>query len=468
MMWKRGKILGKGGSAMVYLAAVVSPTKRLLCDFADCPHIICCFGEDLTIEEDGEQWYNMLLEHAAGGSLADCIPSFGRGLPESEVRRFTKSLLLGISSIHKKGYVHCDIKPHNILLVEEKDDFSMSLNGKRKRVQESTAKIADFGLAKRAGKKLKAKENKPRLRGTALYMAPESILRGKYEPHADIWAVGCTVLQMLTGKEPWKHDKGTEVATILFRIGFSEKVTEIPSGLSKEAEDFLKKCFVRDLRSRWTADMLLGHPFVSAANESIKEARNRVVVLPKAAKPVPDSSFQSSFSLPKPYLLMSRLPSDGLVSHSCMATRHMDGNVSEDFGEFHACKMQKRMEEEAEGLSRTSYRLDVMGPYWGIKRISEIPNSTLLLRFSIKVSINSMIVVSSNTTLWVYMKFNPDNAYVQRGCSEREDSLYFSTLFIVKFLCPFHLWTEANTQLLRSTTLLSQKNQYKAGDVTSK
>ncbi|XP_028113465.1 mitogen-activated protein kinase kinase kinase 17-like [Camellia sinensis] len=201
---------------MVYLAAVVSPTsndllpslmavksapfyksrclakeERLLSDFADCPHIIRCFGEDLTIEEDGEQWYNMLLEHAAGGSLADRIQSFGRGLPESEVRRFTKSLLMGISYIHKKGYVHCDIKPHNnMLLVEEKDDFSMSLNGKRKRVQESTAKIADFGLAKRAGKKLKAKENKPRLRGTALYMAPESILRGEYEPHADIWTVG--------------------------------------------------------------------------------------------------------------------------------------------------------------------------------------------------------------------------------------------------------------------------------------
>ncbi|GMP95249.1 hypothetical protein CsSME_00044362 [Camellia sinensis var. sinensis] len=406
MMWRRGKILGKGGSAMVYVAAVVLPTRsndllpslmavksapfyksrclakeeRLLSDFADCPHIIRCFGEDLTIEEDGEQWYNILLEYAAGGSLADRIQSFGRGLPESEVRRFTKSLLMGLSYIHKKGYVHCDIKPHNILLVEENDDFSMSLNGKEKRVQESTAKIADFGLAKRAGKKLKEKENKPRLRGTALYMAPESILREEYEPHVDIWAVGCTVLQMLTGKEPWKRNKGTEVATILFRIGFSEKVPEIPSGLSKEAEDFLNKCLVRDPKSRWTADMLLGHPFVSAANESIEEEKNRVVVLPKAAKPVPDSSFQSSFSLPKPYLLMSRLASDGLVSHSCVATRHSDGIDSEDFDEFHACKRQKRMEEDAEQvLSGTSYRLDALGQYWGIKRISEITNSNIAI-----------------------------------------------------------------------------------------
>ncbi|CAL5432116.1 unnamed protein product [Camellia sinensis] len=52
-------------------------------------------------------------------------------------------------------------------------------------------------------------------------------------------------------------------------------------GFSEEAEDFLKKCLVRDPKSRWTVDMLLGHPFVLAADGvfigSIREERNRVV-----------------------------------------------------------------------------------------------------------------------------------------------------------------------------------------------
>ncbi|KAI7995633.1 Mitogen-activated protein kinase kinase kinase 18 [Camellia lanceoleosa] len=164
-MWRKGKILGKGGSTMVYLVAVVSPTS------------------------------------------IDLLPSL---------------MVVKSVSFYKS---HCLAK-------------------------EVSAKIADFGLAKWAGKKLKGKENKPRLRGTAMYMAPKLILHEEYEPHADIWAIGCTVLQMLTGKEPWKHDKGAEVATILFRIGFSKKVPEIPSGLSKEAEDFLKKCLVRDSKSQ--------------------------------------------------------------------------------------------------------------------------------------------------------------------------------------------------------------------------
>ncbi|KAI7993554.1 Mitogen-activated protein kinase kinase kinase 17 [Camellia lanceoleosa] len=303
MMWRRGKILGKGGSAIVYLAAVVSPPRsnellpslmaaksapvnnsqllsierELFSQFEGCPHILRCFGDDVTIE-DGEQWYNILLEYAAGGSLADRIQSYGRGLPETEVRRYTKSVLLGLSYIHNKGYVHCDIKPQNILLV---DDLSMDLNEKMNRVQERTAKIADLGLVKKAGERLTEKGRKLGIRGTALYIAPESIRHEDYEPEADIWALGCTILELLTGKEPWKCDRNTEIVTILFKIASTQEIPEIPSGFSEEAEDFLKKCLVRDPKSRWTADMLLGHPFVSAADGvftgSIREERNRVV-----------------------------------------------------------------------------------------------------------------------------------------------------------------------------------------------
>ncbi|KAI8007527.1 Mitogen-activated protein kinase kinase kinase 18 [Camellia lanceoleosa] len=156
MMWRRGKTLGKEGCAMVYLVAVVSPTRS-------CLHILRCFGDDVTIEH-GEQWY-ILLEYAA--SLADRIQSYGGGLLETKVRRYTNSILLGLSYIHNKGYVYCDIKPHNILVVEEKDDLSMDLNGKRrKRVQESSAKITDLGLVKKAGERLTEKGIKLGIRGT--------------------------------------------------------------------------------------------------------------------------------------------------------------------------------------------------------------------------------------------------------------------------------------------------------------
>ncbi|CAL5432036.1 unnamed protein product [Camellia sinensis] len=139
----------------------------------------------------------------------------------------------------------------------------MSVSGNRRRVKESIAKIADRGLAKKAGQRQKGKG---RLRGSTLYMAPESIQDEQYDSHTDIWALGCTVLQMMTSKEPWECDPDAERVDILLRIGFTEDMPEIPRDLSKEAKDFLKKCLVRDPKSPWTADLLLGHPFVSVAD----------------------------------------------------------------------------------------------------------------------------------------------------------------------------------------------------------
>ncbi|KAI7995636.1 Mitogen-activated protein kinase kinase kinase 18 [Camellia lanceoleosa] len=214
------------------------------------------------MDTEGEHWCNIWLEYAAGGSLADRIQSFGRGLPESKVRPYTKSVLL-----------------------DTNDDLSMSVSGNR-RVKESIAKIADLGLAKKARQRQKGKGT---LRGTALYMAPESIQDEQYDSHTDIWALGCMVLQMMTSKEPWEYGPDTEREDILLRIGFTEDMPEIPRDLSKEAQDFLKKCLVRDPKSRWTADMLLGHPFVSVADSaftrSIEDKRNRIV-LPKTVKAV--------------------------------------------------------------------------------------------------------------------------------------------------------------------------------------
>ncbi|KAF5938771.1 hypothetical protein HYC85_023030 [Camellia sinensis] len=266
MMWRRGKILGKGGSAIVYLAAVVSRPRsnellpslmaaksapvnnsQLLSieresfsQFEGCPHILRCFGDDVSVE-DGEQWYNILLEYAAGGKFG--MIAF-RVMAEDYPRQ----------------------RSDNTQILYFWDDLSIDLNGKMNRVQERTAKIADLGLVKKAGERLTEKGRKLGIRGTALYMAPESIRHEDYEPEADIWALGCTILELLTGKEPWKCDRNTERVTILFKIASTQEIPEIPSGFSEEAEDFLKKCLVRDPKSRWTADMLLGHPFVSAAD----------------------------------------------------------------------------------------------------------------------------------------------------------------------------------------------------------
>ncbi|KZV47255.1 hypothetical protein F511_07678 [Dorcoceras hygrometricum] len=223
MHWIRGEALGRGGFAFVskgiitsqqdgipHIVAVKSSKssesdslvkeKKLLDRFNNCPFIIRCFGDDTT-EADGQMLYNIFLEYASGGCLADIMKfSNGRGLPEPAVKNHTRSILMALSHMHALGYVHCDIKPHNILIVEQGDE--------RKNVKNSvkhTAKLADLGSAinMRGGED---NEDDGGFRGTVLYAAPESIINQTYVPQSDVWSLGCTVVSMLTGKLPWKFE----------------------------------------------------------------------------------------------------------------------------------------------------------------------------------------------------------------------------------------------------------------------
>ncbi|CAA3018471.1 mitogen-activated kinase kinase kinase NPK1-like [Olea europaea subsp. europaea] len=264
MDWVRGEKLGNGSFGTVNLAVSRSQSsqipqlmavkscgvsvsdslmneKLILDELKDCPEIIRCFGENFT-DENGEKLYNVLLEYASGGSLADKVKNCpDNRLPESEVRRYTKALLKGLNYIHKFGYVHCDIKLQNILMCPD-----------------GGVKIADFGLAKRVGRE-KVGDSGCELRGTPLYMSPEMATGNEQGPPADIWALGCVVVEMVSGASPWRR---FGLAELLMRIGVHGEKPEMPSNLTLEGKDFLGKCFTSDPSKRWTAEMLLNHPFV--------------------------------------------------------------------------------------------------------------------------------------------------------------------------------------------------------------
>jgi serine/threonine protein kinase len=93
-------------------------------------------------------------------------------------------------------------------------------------------------------------------------MSPELVNGGENESPADIWALGCAVVEMVTGKPAWNLEKDSNMWSLLRRIGAGEESPVIPEELSKEGKDFVEKCFVNDSRKRWTAEMLLNHPFI--------------------------------------------------------------------------------------------------------------------------------------------------------------------------------------------------------------
>ncbi|KAM6542380.1 hypothetical protein CsatB_006827 [Cannabis sativa] len=260
--WKRSQLLGKGYNGTVYLVEMIKPPpiitssrlngshpimavkttlasrsdelkkeKKLLQLFHDSPYIVRCFGDDITITTDNNgnktKLYNVFLEYAQGGCLADFMDV--TILSETKVRQYTKSILRGLECVHKKGIVHCDLKPENILMVKEEDDD-----------EDFVAKISDFGLSK----KMSDDWMTPSIvKGTKVYWAPECVEDEIQEQCSDIWALGCIVLYMLTDGS----------------IRWNNKINET---MSKDAKDFLVKCFEANPLERPSATMLLSHPFV--------------------------------------------------------------------------------------------------------------------------------------------------------------------------------------------------------------
>ncbi|PIA31154.1 hypothetical protein AQUCO_05200034v1 [Aquilegia coerulea] len=189
----------------------------------------------LGTDKDEEKLY-IFLELVTKGSLAQLYQRYH--LQDSQVSAYTRQILHGLAYLHERDVVHRDIKCANILV---------DANG--------SVKLADFGLAK-ATKFNDVKSCK----GTAFWMAPEVVnnkSRG-YGLAADIWSLGCTVLEMLTRQLPYSH---LECMQALFRIGKGEP-PRVPDSLSRTASDFIFQCLQVKADERPTAAQLLEHPFV--------------------------------------------------------------------------------------------------------------------------------------------------------------------------------------------------------------
>jgi serine/threonine protein kinase len=254
--WTRVRTLGRGASgAEVFLAAddlsgelfavKSAPTtaaaaalrrEQGIMTALRSPRVVSCIGGRAA--RDGS--YQLFLEFAPGGSLADVVCRTG-GLDEPAVRAYAADITRGLAYLHGESIVHGDLKARNIVLGAD-----------------GRAKLADFGCARKAG------AGGAIIGGTPAFMAPE-VARGEEQgPVADVWALGCTVIEMATGQAPWSGMDGDALAA-MHRIGYKDAVPEVPKWLSAEAKGFLAGCFIRRACDRCTAAQLLEHPFLASA-----------------------------------------------------------------------------------------------------------------------------------------------------------------------------------------------------------
>ncbi|KAG1803815.1 Pkinase-domain-containing protein [Suillus plorans] len=201
-----------------------------------------------------DDFLNIFLEYVPGGSVTALLRSYG-AFEEPLVKNFVRQILQGLNYLHERDIIHRDIKGANIL-VDNKGGI----------------KISDFGISKKVdGNLLTGKRmNRPSLQGSVFWMAPEVVKQTAHTSAADIWSVGCLVVEMLTGEHPWAQL--TQMQAI-FKIGQSAKPA-IPSDISSEAQDFLTKTFDLDHSARPSAGELLQHHWVAVKKHAGFSSKN--------------------------------------------------------------------------------------------------------------------------------------------------------------------------------------------------
>ena len=151
---------------------------------------------------DDKQPY-IVMEFLEGTSLNSVIREL-EGINPVRCLRIFAQVMDGLKAAHLKGVVHRDIKPSNIILC--KKDGQMDF-----------VKVVDFGLAKLmpwSGKESQHLTKTGEVFGSPIYMSPEQCQGKKLEPSSDIYSVGVTLYEALTGKPPFKGRNVVETASM--------------------------------------------------------------------------------------------------------------------------------------------------------------------------------------------------------------------------------------------------------------
>lgn len=250
------KRLGQGGMAEVFHARDLTlqrevAVKALRPDYTDDPAFKSRFQQEaraaanlvhpniVTIYDfgrDADQYF-IVMEYVQGTDLKTLLRRRGR-IPHKEAVDLMIQICSGVGYAHRAGLVHCDMKPHNLLVTPD-----------------GRVKVADFGIA-RALAAIRPDEVHETVWGSPLYFSPEQASGGPPSPASDVYSLGVVFYEMATGRLPFE----AEDSTALTRMHQEQRPTpprilapELPSQL----EQIILKVLAKEPAARYrTADQL--------------------------------------------------------------------------------------------------------------------------------------------------------------------------------------------------------------------
>ena len=184
----------------------------------------------------------LILEYCVGGDLLTLLSQDVK-LPESSIMIFARDMFVAAREIHGAGFIHCDLKPSNMLLDEE-----------------GRVKVCGLGLSQKISTITTSSGTPTQLsrRGTPCYMAPEMFTpEGVHSYATDLWALGCVLYECATGRPPFMS---TSLTSLIEQI-LGQEPAPLPPSCSSSFRNLVFGLLVKRPHTRLTWDQVIQHEF---------------------------------------------------------------------------------------------------------------------------------------------------------------------------------------------------------------
>jgi len=267
MKWRQGDEIGAGSYGHVYMAQCKSTGNQFavkvarirdseeekfceklqkeldICKDLRHRHIVACLGHEFI----NRRLY-IYLEYVPGGSLRHMVNQYG-ALQAPLLKKATRGMLKGLNYLHEltPPVAHRDLKGANVLI-----DLQFCV------------KLADFGCSKQCHD-MSMSFSKV---GSMHWVAPEVLQDAGHGRRADIWSLGCVLIEIATAADPWGPKAFDNIMQAMHVISSSERTPPIPDALPDSARSLIRQCVQRSPEERPSASRLLLHPFLQSEHKT--------------------------------------------------------------------------------------------------------------------------------------------------------------------------------------------------------